>query len=132
MIDMVEHKLYKREKRLLRFLKKKAAGNTISQNLRNHVRRAAPEIRLLPVNLRRWKKIQDEYVPQTERRAAGFRFGIADLLRSTEGAAGNATTNANWGRDAVMNNNHDNRMNVNKTPSPVSRKRRGATPMQMG
>ena len=139
MIDMVEHKLYKREKRLLRFLKKKAAGNTISQNLRNHVRRAAPEIRLLPVNLRRWKKIQDEYVPQTERRAAGFRFGIADLLRSTEGAAGNATTNANWGRDAVMNNNNDNRMNVNvnhmninKTPSPVSRKRRGATPMQMG
>jgi len=154
MIDMIEHKLYKREKRLLRFLKKKAAGDTISQNLRNHVQRASPEIRLLPVNLRRWKKIQDEYVPQTERRAAGYRFGIADLLRSTEGAVGNATTNANWGRNAVMNNNNDNRMNVNvnrmnvnvnrmnvnvnrmninnKTPSPVSRKRRGATPMQMG
>lgn len=131
MIDMIEHKMYKREKRLLRFLKKKAAGNTISQNLRNHVRRAAPEIRLLPVNLRRWKRIKAEYVPQTGRRAPGWRFNIADLLRSTEGAA-NATTNVNWGRNVYMRNVNENTEMRNVNRRVPERQNGGARPMNMG
>jgi len=107
MIDMIEHKMYKREKRLLRFLKKKAAGNTISQNLRSHVHQASPGIRLLPVSLRRWEKIQKMFVPQTNRRALAWRLGVADLLRASE-TAGDVTANSNWNMNANVRNVNEN------------------------